>query len=98
MRQATEAMVTSVVLNDDVVPRMSAQSIEVLADQVRCGVVWCGVVCCAAIRCLVSSVWSGEMRRDEVPRTTLEVLLATRGRRNHVFFFFFQEKAGASLK
>ena len=40
--QATEAMVTSVVLNDDVVPRMSAQSIEVLADQVRCGTVWCG--------------------------------------------------------
>lgn len=34
-RQATEAMVTSIVLNDDVVPRMSAQSIEVLADQVR---------------------------------------------------------------
>eukprot|EP00752_Nemacystus_decipiens_P012915 g11430.t1 len=33
-REATEAMVTSVVLNDDVVPRMSAQSIEVLADQV----------------------------------------------------------------
>ncbi|CAN0062130.1 unnamed protein product, partial [Ectocarpus sp. 12 AP-2014] len=30
---ATEAMVTSVVLNDDVVPRMSAQSIELLADQ-----------------------------------------------------------------
>lgn len=28
-------MVTSIVLNDDVVPRMSAQSIEVLADQVR---------------------------------------------------------------
>lgn len=40
--QATEAMVTSVVLNDDVVPRMSAQSIEVLADQVRCGAMWCG--------------------------------------------------------
>lgn len=37
-------MVTSVVLNDDVVPRMSAQSIEVLADQVRCGTVRCGVV------------------------------------------------------
>lgn len=35
VRQATEAMVTSVVLNDDVVPRMSAQSIELLADQVR---------------------------------------------------------------
>ncbi|CAN0544830.1 unnamed protein product, partial [Ectocarpus sp. 12 AP-2014] len=33
-REATEAMVTSVVLNDDVVPRMSAQSIELLADQV----------------------------------------------------------------
>eukprot|EP00903_Cladosiphon_okamuranus_P006237 g6122.t1 len=33
-REATEAMVTSVVLNDDVVPRMSAQSIEILADQV----------------------------------------------------------------
>lgn len=33
--QATEAMVTSVVLNDDVVPRMSAQTIELLADQVR---------------------------------------------------------------
>lgn len=32
--QATEAMVTSIVLNDDVVPRMSAQSIEALADQV----------------------------------------------------------------
>ncbi|CAN0350961.1 unnamed protein product [Ectocarpus sp. 6 AP-2014] len=30
---ATETMVTSVVLNDDVVPRMSAQSIELLADQ-----------------------------------------------------------------
>ncbi|CAM9364963.1 unnamed protein product [Scytosiphon promiscuus] len=33
-REATEAMVTSVVLNDDVVPRMSAQAIELLADQV----------------------------------------------------------------
>ncbi|CAM9852052.1 unnamed protein product, partial [Hapterophycus canaliculatus] len=33
-REATEAMVTSVVLNDDVVPRMSAQTIELLADQV----------------------------------------------------------------
>lgn len=30
-------MVTSIVLNDDVVPRMSAQSIEALADQVRDG-------------------------------------------------------------
>lgn len=33
VRQATEAMVTSIVLNDDLVPRMSAQSIEMLADQ-----------------------------------------------------------------
>lgn len=35
--QATEAMVTSIVLNDDVVPRMSAQSIELLADQASDG-------------------------------------------------------------
>lgn len=28
-------MVTSLVLNDDVVPRMSSQSIEALADQVK---------------------------------------------------------------
>lgn len=34
VRQATEASVTSLVLNDDVIPRMSWQSIEMLADQV----------------------------------------------------------------
>lgn len=54
-RQATESMVTSLVLNDDVIPRMSLQSIETLWIQVQTPVACYGLAlsCCAAVHHLV---------------------------------------------